>query len=163
MAWRGEVAITDRLFGALSYLIPVAAGIGFAIPLLTQFPILGLFLVPIMPLIQLWNSPILGFILFLALYMLVVRNERINHFVRFNVMQAIMLNIVLILCSIGVSFILQPLAGGLGETGSLVLETFSNTVFLGVIIVFVYGVAQSLMGKYAEIPSLSDMVYMQVR
>jgi hypothetical protein len=36
-------------------------------------------------------------------------------------------------------------------------------VFLGAFAAFVYAVVQSLLGRYAEIPPLSDAVYMQVR
>jgi hypothetical protein len=36
-------------------------------------------------------------------------------------------------------------------------------VFLGVVAAVVYSVIQSAMGRYAEIPTISDAVYMQVR
>ncbi|MGL4500248.1 MAG: Tic20 family protein, partial [Planktothrix sp.] len=38
-----------------------------------------------------------------------------------------------------------------------------NMIFLGLLAVFFYSVIQSLSGKYAEIPTISDAVYMQVR
>jgi hypothetical protein len=43
------------------------------------------------------------------------------------------------------------------------METLANTIFLGILAAVVYSVFQSLMGKYAEIPAISDAVHMQVR
>jgi hypothetical protein len=73
-------------------------------------------------------------------------------------MQAILLSIVLFLCSIIIQFVFQPLLGG-----GLLLETLFNVVFLGTLTAVVYSVVQSALGRYAEIPALSDAVYMQVR
>ncbi|MDE5111995.1 MAG: hypothetical protein O4753_12285, partial [Trichodesmium sp. St7_bin2_1] len=109
------------------------------------------------PLLQIEREiPFFGFILFLALFLMVVRNNNISHFIRFNTMQAILLDIVLILCGLILSI--------LGTTlGGFILETLSNMIFLGILGSFIYAVVQSAMGRYAEIPTISDAVYMQVR
>ncbi|MBD0328229.1 MAG: hypothetical protein ICV68_17550, partial [Pyrinomonadaceae bacterium] len=96
-------------------------------------------------------------IIFFALYLGVVRNENISHFIRFNAMQAILLDIVLMLCGL----VLPIFSNGLQV--ALIAETLYNMVFLGAFAAFVYAVVQSLLGRYAEIPPLSDAVYMQVR
>ena len=70
-------------------------------------------------------------------------------------MQAILLDIILILCGL----ILSILGGSLG---GFILETLSNMIFLGILASFIYTVVQSAMGRYAEIPTISDAVYMQV-
>jgi len=36
-------------------------------------------------------------------------------------------------------------------------------VFLGAIAAIIYSIVQSVLGRYAEIPTLSEAVYMQVR
>jgi uncharacterized membrane protein len=89
--------------------------------------------------------------------MLVVRNEKINHFIRFNTMQAILLDIVIFLCSVLLR-ILTSIPGS-----GFAMETLANTIFLGILAAVGYSVFQSLMGKYAEIPTISDAVHMQVR
>jgi uncharacterized membrane protein len=96
-------------------------------------------------------------IVFFALFILVVRNEKLSHFIRFNTMQAIMLDIVIFLFSILMQ-ILKPVPGA-----GFAIETLANTIFLGILAAVVYSVFQSLMGKYAEIPTISDAVHMQVR
>ena len=93
---------------------------------------------------------------FLLLF-LVVRNENISHFIRFNTMQAILLDIVLFLCQL----IFGLLGGAVGD--GLIVESLSNVIFLGTLAIVGYSVVQSLMGRYAEIPTLSEAVHMQVR
>lgn len=46
---------------------------------------------------------------------------------------------------------------------SFALQIISNTIFLGIVAAVVYSVAQSLLGRYAEIPAISDAVHLQVR
>lgn len=158
MTWRGTTTIRDRIFAALPYLLPLMDGLVFGRFLFEQFPILQIITLPVIPLMTLYQViPFAGFIVFLALYMLVVRNENIPHFIRFNTMQAILIDIVLILCTL----IFQVLGSVLLQ--GFVVETLYNMIFLGLLAAFFYSVIQSLLGKYAEIPTLSDAVYMQVR
>ena len=158
MAWRGSTTVSERIFACLPYLLPMVQGIGFGLILFNQFPPLANAFLPIVVLSSIYTSiPFAGLIIFFALFLLVVRNEKISHFIRFNTMQAILLDIVIFLFSI-VLQILEPVPG----TG-FAIETLANTLFLGIVAAFVYSVAQSLLGRYAEIPAISDAVYMQVR
>lgn len=155
MTWRGTTTPQDRVFACLPYLLPLIDGLAFSIPFLNQFPVLQPIFVPLFALRPLTAFPI-GLIIFLGLFMLVIRNENISHFVRFNAMQAILLDIVLILCQLVLS-LLGPFQGG------LVGDTLLNVAFLGTVAAVGYAVIQSALGRYAEIPTLSDAVYMQVR
>ncbi|WP_017719491.1 Tic20 family protein [Kamptonema formosum] len=158
MSWRGSTTVSDRIFASLPYLLPLIDGLDFGRFLFDQFPGLQLVFMPLLPLIQIYSGiPFAGFIIFLALYLGVVRNENISHFIRFNTMQAILLDIILILCGL----VVPILASGLPVR--FVLETLYNMIFLGILAAFIYSVAQSFMGRYAEIPTLSDAVHMQVR
>ena len=157
MSWRGSTTVSDRIFACLPYLLPLIDGLDFGGFLFKQFPALQLVFMPLLPFIQIYRGiPFAGFIIFLALYLGVVRNENISHFIRFNTMQAILLDIILILCGL----VVPILADGLPV--AFVKETLYNMIFLGILAAFIYSVAQSLMGRYAEIPTLSDAVYMQV-
>jgi uncharacterized membrane protein len=159
MTWRGSTTVSDRIFACLPYLLPLVDGIGFGKYLFHQFPILEEVLrLPLSPLIFLYRViPFGALIIFFALFVGVVRNESINHFIRFNAMQAILIDIVIILCSIIMSFIEK------GLPSTFIVETLFNVVFLGLLGTFVYVIVQSAQGRYAEIPTISDAVYMQVR
>jgi len=157
MTWRGSISPLDRLFACLPYLLPLLVSFQFGIPLFTQFPVLQPLLIPFLPLLPLTGG-LFGLVIFFALFMLVVRNDNINRFIRFNTMQAILLDILLVLCGIIVNLVLRPVLGG-----GLFLETIYNVIFLGTLIAVIYSVIQSALGRYAEIPTLSDAVHMQVR
>ncbi|MBE9177078.1 hypothetical protein IQ268_00625 [Oculatella sp. LEGE 06141] len=158
MTWRGSITPLDRTFACLPYLLPLIDALAFGVFLFNQFPQFGVVFLPILPIVALYNSiPFVGLIVFFALFLLVVRNESINRFIRFNAMQAILLDILLILCNL----ILGLLGSALG--GGLIVETLYNVIFLGAIAAVVYSVVQSILGRYAEIPTLSDAVHMQVR
>ena len=159
MTWRGTTTVADRIFACLPYLLPLLYGLPFGMSLMQQFPILRLLLIPLAPLMQIYSSiPFAGLIIFFALFMLVVRNTNINHFIRFNTMQAILIDIVLVLCSLVMNYLLQPVL-----RGGLALETLNNTIFLGVLVAVGYAIAQSIMGRYAEIPTISEAAHAQVR
>jgi hypothetical protein len=157
MTWRGSTTVPDRIFASLPYLLPLIDGLFFGRFLFTQFPVLQLLLIPLDPLMQIYRLPLASLIIFFALYLGVVRNENISHFIRFNAMQAILLDIVLMLCRLVLPIFSQ------GLQVAFIAETLYNMVFLGAFAAFVYAVVQSLLGRYAEIPPLSDAVYMQVR
>jgi uncharacterized membrane protein len=157
MTWRGSTTVRDRIFASLPYLLPLIDGLAFGEKyLFKQFPVLELFFVPLDPLRDIYNFQFASLIIFFALYLGVVRNENISHFIRFNAMQAILLDIVLMLCGL-----VLRIFDGLQV--AFIAETLYNMVFLGAFAAFVYAVVQSLLGRYAEIPPLSDAVYMQVR
>lgn len=159
MAWRGSTTPLDRTFASLTYLLPLIDALAFATPLFVQFPFLQVLLIPLQPILGIYSViPFAGLIIFFALYLLVVRNESINRFIRFNTMQAILLSIIVSLCSLIINYLIGPILG----TG-LLMETLYNVIFLGIVAAVVYSVAQSVMGRYAEIPTLSDAVHMQVR
>jgi uncharacterized membrane protein len=159
MSWRGSTTFPERIFACLPYLLPLIDSLSFGSVLFRQFPLLQLLLIPLQPVLIVYGSlgQIGQLIVFFALFMLVVRNEKINHFIRFNTMQAILLDIVIFLCSV----LLRILTSIPGT--DFAMETLANTIFLGILAAVVYSVFQSLMGKYAEIPAISDAVHMQVR
>ena len=158
MAWRGSTTFPDRVLACLPYLLPLIEVFAFGQFLMNDFPFLGLIFLPLLPLLKIYYGVrYAGLIIFFALWLLVVRNENIAHFIRFNTMQAIILDIVIFLCSILTDLVrLVPGSG-------FAMQTLETTIFLGIVAAVIYSVAQSLMGKYAEIPAISDAVHMQVR
>lgn len=157
----GSATALDRAFAALSYVMPLAsalaAGSYFFTFLQVQAPAvlkaISLILAPLQPLIALENS-IFGLFIFIALFVFVIRNTNISRFIRFNVLQAILVSFMISI----VSLILDVLE----LTRGLVGETLLNVLFLGGMAIVIYSVAQSVLGRYAEIPTISDAVNMQM-
>jgi uncharacterized membrane protein len=162
MTWSSSPSIPDRLFAALPYILPITAGLPYGIQLINQFPVFGFLLLPLAPLIQFYTGlertiPFFGLIVFFALILLVVRNENISRFIRFNTMQAILLSFILAVCGLILS-LLDP-----ATFGALLSNTLANVLFLGMLVSVGYSLVQTLRGEYAEIPTISEAVHMQVR
>jgi len=167
MTWRGSNTWMDRLFGCLVYALPMSSVVFYGIFLFEQFPILLYPYMPFVLLARLLEYPIipqvisLNFVVFLSIFFFVARNPKVSHFVRFNAMQSILLGIVL--------SIIQILAGLLSQAipasviPSSVVEIFANTLFLGMSAACGYSVVQTIRGKYAEMPVVSEAAYYQVR
>ncbi|MCA2693788.1 MULTISPECIES: Tic20 family protein [unclassified Microcystis] len=158
MTWRGSTDTKDRIFAALVYLLPLYSAFAFGIFIFQQIPFLKEALeIVLTPLAFLYSS--LGsfgsLIIFFVLFLAVVRNPRISHFIRFNTMQAILIDILVYLLGLVLGFVAR---GG----ANLVVETLFNVVFLGAFAACVYSIIQSVIGKYAEIPTISEAAYSQV-
>jgi uncharacterized membrane protein len=146
-----------RLLAAAAYLLPWSDAIPFGRSLYGLMPQLQWLSVPALPVALLQQAvPFGGFVLFLVLYLAVVRNSQVPYLIRFNVLQAILLDIVLVLVSLIFSVLLAPLGDGFA------LRTLSNTVFLGALVLVLFAVVESLRGKEADIPTLSEAVRMQL-
>jgi uncharacterized membrane protein len=165
MTWRGSSSPSDRIFACLAYLLPlldVVGLVGSVLMLSGSFlaPLLALIILPLQPLLRVYYGiPFFPLIVFFALYMLVVRNEKIAHFIRFNVMQSILIGIVLSLFSIIWSYVLSSFL----PPTNIITQTLFNTVFLATVVAAGYSILQSILGRYAEIPTISEAAYSQVR
>lgn len=154
-----ETDTKDRSFAALIYLFPLIYSLPFGIALLSQFPWLYQFFSPLVALYGLTNSlPFASLIIFFGLWFAVVRNENVSYFLRFNGMQAILMNILQILFSL-IMGILAPAFGAQG----LITETLSNTIFMGSVVACFYCIFRSIQGQYAELPALSEAASSQIR
>jgi uncharacterized membrane protein len=162
MSWNSSPSIPDRLFAALPYILAITAGLPYMGYVVQEVPAIQFLLLPFLPLIQIYTGlertiPFFGLIVFFALILLVVRNENISRFIRFNTMQAILLSFILAVCGL-ILDLLEPVFGG-----GLLLQTFYSALFLGMLASVGYSLVQTFRGEYADIPTISDAVHMQVR
>ncbi|MEL6552478.1 MAG: Tic20 family protein [Cyanobacteria bacterium J06621_11] len=159
----GSATALDRAFAALAYVMPLTSALGVGAAffgfLRAQAPVVldifSLLLLPLTPFIMIETQPFLGLIVFIALFAFVVQNTSISRFIRFNVLQAILVSFVISVGGLAVR-LLGPLTQG------LLGETLLNVFFLGGMAIVVYSVAQSVMGRYAEIPTVSEAINMQL-
>ncbi len=165
MTWRGSTDIKDRIFGTLVYCFAIFDAIFFSSFLVNQFPIFGFLLLPGFPIAVVYGflAQFFGmfgsFLVFMLLFLGVVRNDRVSHFIRYNTMQTILIGILLSLIQLIMQWVLIPAFGN----GGLLMETLYNVVFLGSIAASYYSIIQSALGRYAEIPTISEAAYSQVR
>ena len=151
----------QRLLAIAAYLLPWRDGLEFSGGIRGAFPALipvvnGLAL-PVLPLVAVETLlPFGNLVIFLGLFLGVVRNQRVPYAIRFNVLQAILLDIVLVLANL-----LLGLFSNL-QAASFALRTLNDTVFLGTVLVIGYCLVQGLRGQDPELPTVSEAVRMQL-
>lgn len=157
MSWQTQTP-ADRFFGSIAYLLPIVEVYSFGRFVFEQFPIAELLYQPLAPLMWLFYTiPMGSFVVFLCLYLGVVNNRSVSRFIRFNVLQAILIGILISLCSLVLRYLLLPIIGG-----SIVTQVLMNVVFLGTIGVSVYAIVMSALGKYTELAKLSEAAHLQI-
>ena len=146
----------QRLLALLPYLLPWSDALPFGRSLYGLFPVLELVSLPALPVVLVEQAvPFGGLILFLVLFLAVARNPQVPATIRFNALQAILLDIVLVVVSLAFQLL------GLEKLG-FAGRTLENTVFLGMLVLMLFALVQCLRGKEPEIPALSEAVRMQL-
>jgi uncharacterized membrane protein len=159
MSGRSDVAVADRVFASLAYLLPIMDVFKFGMSIFDILPFFKDVYIFLLPVIKIYLGSGFGsFAIFLLLYFLVLRNQSISRFIRFNVLQAVMMGILISLCSIAISYLLNPILGA----DSALLSVVSKVIFLGTWAVCAFGIISSAMGKYAEVPQLSENTHFMV-
>ena len=155
-----EIPLWQRLLAPLVYLLPWSDAIPFGLGLdgvFNQVPLLRLLVVPAIPFMQLQRVPAGGLLLFFVLFLAVVRNPNVPYFLRFNTLQALLTDIVLIVLSLAFRILLQPVAGG-----SLLMGTLSSTIVIAVLAILVFALVECLRGREPDLPGISQAVRMQL-
>ena len=152
-----EIPLWQRFLGLLAYLLPWSDALSFGRELYNLFPWISYLALPATPVLLLERSiPFGGFLLFLVLFLVVVRNPNVPYYLRFNVLQAILLDILLVVLALAFNVLLSPLGN------SLMIRTLNNTVFIGALVLVLYASIQCVRGKEADLPTLPEAVRMQL-
>nr|YP_010951892.1 Tic20 family protein Ycf60 [Laurencia obtusa]WMP12831.1 Tic20 family protein Ycf60 [Laurencia obtusa] len=158
-----SVTLIDRLGSIVPYGLPLLEGLqNFGQQILPDYPfnLMSLYKKTFMPLVVFYvTHPALAFIIFFVLYYLFVRSKSpipSRPFVRFNVLQAILL--FLINSLLGSAFRALPMEFKVSLYGLILC----NTLFWFVLSTICYAVLKSVEGKYAKIPVISQAVKIQI-
>ncbi|XP_062220180.1 protein TIC 20-v, chloroplastic-like [Phragmites australis] len=157
----GAVEAPDRLVAAVAYLYPFLDGAHHGRFLLAQFPFFSALLRPLAPAARLFHSsPFTPFLLFLTLYFAIVRNQQaFSRFVRFNAMQAVALDVLLIFPDLLAQSFAPSTGGGVGFE---IFQSMESTIFLFLFVCLVYGGGACLLGKTPRLPIVADAAERQV-
>nr|YP_009394059.1 hypothetical protein [Rhodomela confervoides]ARW62621.1 hypothetical protein [Rhodomela confervoides] len=158
-----NITLIDRLGSILPYGLPLLEGLqNFGQQILPDYPfsLMSIYKKTFMPLVIFYvTHPALAFIIFFVLYYLFVRSKSPipnRPFIRFNVLQAILL--FLINSLLGSAFRALPIEFRVSLYGLILC----NTLFWFVLSTIMYAVIKSLEGKYAKIPVISQAVKIQI-
>jgi uncharacterized membrane protein len=158
-----RITVVDRIGSILPYGLPLLEGLqNFGQQILPDYPfsIMSIYKKTLMPFVLFYvTNPALAFIVFFVLYYLFVRPKSPipdRPFIRFNVLQAILL--FLINSLLGATFRALPIEFRMSLYGLMLC----NTLFWFVLSTIVYSILKALDGKYAKIPVISQAVRMQI-
>ena len=150
---------TDRVVSILPYLFPLMDGLQYGRFLLSASDDSNPFIVLLAVLYSLYRSiPFSGFVAFFALNFL-SGNPSLNRLVRFNMQQAIFIDIALFFPSLilGIGGLVAGGAGG--ALPQAVSELFSDVMFGSLLLMLGYCAISSLLGREPDgIPLISDAV-----
>jgi len=151
---------SERAVAAIPYVLPLLDGIRYGRFFFMQFPASAVALSPLMPVITIYNQvPFAGLIFFFSLYYGIANNQSFVRYVRVNCMQAVLLDILLILPGL-VENVWTPPASGFGLQ---MYVSFYNTIWLYVLISVTYAVGSCIAGQMARVPGVADAAEAQVR
>ncbi|WP_017303803.1 Tic20 family protein [Spirulina subsalsa] len=170
MTWRSSTTLQQRVLACLPYLIPMLQVLQLGGLVFSLVPPLTLVFFPLFLIAPIYFFSLGGFaigplIVFFALFLLVVQNYKVAHFIRFNTLQAIMISLAAFLLQIVLEFfgMTQQALSPLGGSNSLFMQILVTLIYLAATGSSIYAIVQCLRGRYAEIPAISEAVYNQVR
>ena len=150
-------SLGEKILGVLLYMIPWADCLIFGNHLYIKYPFIQIIQIPAIPIILIERSiPFGGLLLFLAIFIGIVRNNQISYFLRFNALQSLLINIGIIIVSFIFEIIFSPFSN------SLIIRTFSSSLLIGLFLMIVYSVWSCTKGNEPNLPGISQAAKMQL-
>ena len=150
-------SIGAKILGVLLYMIPWADCLAFGNHLYIKYPFIQIIQIPAIPIILIERSiPFGSLLLFLAIFLGLVRNTKVSYFLRFNALQSLIINIGIIIVSFILEIIFSPFAN------SLIVRTISSTLLIGLFSVIIYCVWSCTQGNEPDLPGISQATKMQL-
>ena len=150
-------SIGAKILGIILYMIPWADCLTFGNHLYIKYPFTQIIQIPAIPIILIERSiPFGNLLLFLAIFIGLVRNTKISYFLRFNALQSLLINIGIIIVNFIFEIIFSPFLN------SLIIRTFSSTLLFSLFAVIVYCVWSCTQGNEPDLPIISEATKMQL-
>jgi len=150
-------SLGERILGIILYLIPWADCLKFGNHLFIKYPFTQIIQIPAIPIIIIERLiPFGNFLLFLLIFIGLVKNRKVSYFLRFNALQSLLINIGIII----VSFIFNILFNPFGN--SLIIRTFSSTILISLFSIITYCVWSCTQGNEPNLPGISQATKIQL-
>ena len=150
-------SIGAKILGVLLYMIPWADCLTLGNHLYVKYPFTQVIQIPAIPIILIERSiPFGNLLLFLAIFIGLVRNTKISYFLRFNALQSLLINIGIIIVNFIFEIIFNPFLN------SLIIRTFSSTLLISIFSMIVYCVWSCTQGNEPNLPGISQATKMQL-
>ena len=146
-----------KILGIILYMVPWADSLTFGNHLYIKYPFTQIIQIPAIPIIIIERSiPFGNLLLFLAIFIGIVRNNKVSYFLRFNALQSLLINIGIII----INFIFQIFFSPFGN--SLIIRTFSSTLLISIFSIITFCVWSCTQGNEPNLPVISEATKMQL-
>ena len=150
-------SLREKILGSFLYMVPWSNCLNFGNHLYIKYPFTQIIQIPAIPIILIERSiPFGNLLLFLAIFIGLVRNSKVSYFLRFNALQSLLINIGIIIAS----FIFEIIFSSFSS--SLIIRTFSSTLLISIFSVIVYCVWSCTQGNEPNLPGISQATKMQL-
>ena len=150
-------SLGTKILAMLLYMIPWADSLKFGNHLFIKYPFTQIIQIPAIPAILIERSlPFGNLLLFLAIFIGIIRNNKVSYFLRFNALQSLLINIGVII----ISFIFEILFSSFYN--SLIIRTLSSTLLISIFSMIIYCVWSCIQGNEPDLPGISQATKMQL-
>ena len=146
-----------KILGVLLYMIPWADCLRFGNHLYIKYPFTQIIQIPAIPIIIIERSiPFGNLLLFLGIFIGIVRNNKVSYFLRFNALQSLLINIGIIIINFIFQIFFNPFSN------SLIVRTFSSTLLISIFSIITFCVWSCTQGSEPNLPVISEATKMQL-
>ena len=150
-------SLRAKILGIILYMIPWSDSLRFGNHLFIKYPFTQIIQIPAFPIILIERSiPFGNLLLFLAIFIGIVRNNKVSYFLRFNALQSLLINIGVII----ISYVFEILFSSF--YASLIIRTLSSTLLISIFSMVVYCVWSCTQGNEPDLPWISQATKMQL-
>ena len=150
-------SLGGKILGILLYMVPWADCLIFGNHLYIKYPFTQLIQIPAIPIIIIERSiPFGSLLLFLAIFIGIIRNNKVSYFLRFNALQSLLINIGIIIITFIFEIFFSPFEN------SLIIRTFSSTLLISLFSMISYCVWSCTQGNEPNLPGISQATKMQL-
>ena len=150
-------SLGGKLLGILLYMIPWADCLSFGNHLFLKYPFTQIIQIPAIPIIIIERSlPFGNLLLFIAIFIGLVRNNKVSYFLRFNALQSLLINIVIIISNFIFDIFFNPFSS------TLIIRTFSTTLLISLFSIIAYCVWSCTQGNEPNLPVISEATKLQL-
>ena len=150
-------SLGGKLLGILLYMIPWADCLSFGNHLFLKYPFTQIIQIPAIPIIIIERSlPFGNLLLFIAIFIGLVRNNKVSYFLRFNALQSLLINIGIIIINFIFDIFFNPFSS------TLIIRTFSTTLLISLFSMIAYCVWSCTQGNEPNLPVISEATKLQL-
>ena len=150
-------SLGGKILGIILYMIPWTDCLKFGNHLYIKYPFTQIIQIPAIPIIIIERLlPFGNLLLFLAIFIGLVRNNKVSYFLRFNALQSLLINIGIIIITFIFQLFFSPFEN------SLFIRTLSTTLLISICSTIAYCVWSCTQGNEPNLPGISKATKMQL-